>query len=468
VVRRGRDIFGEAMNLFAHQSAAIEIGKSRNQLLAHSCGTGKTLTGIEIKRYHGGQALVLCPISIMEDAWGNDIKKFSQFTYVNLHNDRKLINRNVDFYLCNYDLARSMFKELSEKCFSLLFVDESSKIKNHKSQITQLVMALSGFTLRGSRFKSDWIIPRRFCLSGTPAPNSEIEFYPQIKVATGPGNAAFNDNFYAFRNRYFRNIFQGKMTQAQKWLLRKTLDDGREGKVALMEAMAPYIHVVRKQDAIDLPEQIDQIRSVELSKPEQDAYDNMERDLVLQFGNEQVLAVNALSECMKLRQLTSGFCYGTETYQTGTSKLDALKEALEEIDGQVIIWCNFINEAKMIASIGDCDILTGQTVDRDSVVKGFQTGKFKYLIANPQSAGHGLTFVNCSYAVYFGLNYSYELFQQSRDRIHRIGQNNKCTYIYLLAKGTIDETLYKVLNEKGSVSESTLAWLRSKRTKATA
>lgn len=459
------------MTLFHHQSEAIDIGSKQNLLLAHDCGCGKTLTAIEFIKYHGGPALVICPLSIIEAAWLSDVRKFSNLTAVSLHagsrHRRGLLNRIADIYIANYDTVRSMFKELAERCFNVLVVDESSKIKNPKSQITQAVMALAGFHLRASRYHSDWIIPHRYCLSGTPAPNIELEYWAQIKTVTGPGNRGFSDNFYAFRGRYFRNIFQGKMTQAQKWVLKKTLEDGRDAKTALMAAMSPFVHVVRKEDALDLPDQIEEIRSVELSDTEQAYYNRMEEDCVLRFGDESVLAVNAISEIMKLRQLTSGFCYGAEgTHRIGHSKIESLLEMLEEIgDHQVIIWANFIDEISEIqAVLGDtCRAIYGGCDDRDAAILDFQKGRAKYLVANPQCAGHGLTFVNCSYAVYFSMDYSFELHKQSMDRIHRIGQVNKCTYVYLIAKGTIDELIYKAVSRKGDMANETLAWLRTKR-----
>jgi SNF2 family DNA or RNA helicase len=455
------------MQLFQHQSEAIRLGSKQSLALFHDCGTGKTRTAIELIKHNGGPALVLAPLSILESAWMEDIKRFSDLKAVNLHENRLAINRNADIYLINYDAARGMFKALREKLFNVMIVDESSKIKNPKSQITKLVLALSGFNLRGSSYQSDWIVPHRYCLSGTPAPNSELEYWPQVKCVTGPGNKGFNDNFYAFRNRYFRNIFQGKMTQAQKWLLKRTLEDNRDAKTDLITCMAPWVHVVRKEDALDLPDKVAEVRSIDLSKTEQDAYDQMEADCVLRFADEDVLAVNAISEIMKLRQLTSGFCYGEQgSYRTGSSKAEAMAEVLEEIGShQVIIWANFIEETNFIrAALGDeCRAVYGGCDDRDAAILAFKSGEAKYLVANPACAGHGLTFVNCSYAVYFSQDYSFELHKQSMDRIHRIGQVNKCTYIYLLARGTIDEVIHRAVNHKGEICGETLAWLRAKR-----
>ena len=106
-------------------------------------------------------------------------------------------------------------------------------------------------------------------------------------------------------------------------------------------------------------------------------------------------------------------------------------------------------------------VFDGDDAEKQKAISDFLSGRSRYFIANPQSAGHGLTFVNCSYAVYFSLTYSYELLKQSQDRIHRIGQNTKCTYYYLIAEKTIDQVIYQAIQEKRKLSEDVLEYLRS-------
>lgn len=231
-----------------------------------------------------------------------------------------------------------------------------------------------------------------------------------------------------------------------------------------MDKMKSVAHVVRKEDALDLPEQIHVIRNIKLSDNEAKAYKTLETEFILKFDDKVVLAETALTEIMKLRQLTSGFCYTMtgETAITGQSKLNELKDLLTEIGNhQVIIWANFRQEIQLLLNeLKNSVALWSGTKDRDQVIKDFQAGKTQYLIANPPSGGHGLTFVNCKDAVYYSLNYSYELQKQSQDRIHRIGQTRGVTYYYLLAENTIDEVIYKAVQGKASLSNSILNYLR--------
>ena len=91
-----------------------------------------------------------------------------------------------------------------------------------------------------------------------------------------------------------------------------------------------------------------------------------------------------------------------------------------------------------------------KTKDRDTIIRQFKNGDIKRLFTHPKLLGKGLTFVNCTYNIYYSLSFSYEEFRQSQDRIHRIGQDNKCTYIILQGKNTIDEKIYNCLKRKGN------------------
>ena len=93
-------------------------------------------------------------------------------------------------------------------------------------------------------------------------------------------------------------------------------------------------------------------------------------------------------------------------------------------------------------------------------IKAFQEGKTRFLIAHPKSGGMGLTFTNCSYMIWFSISYSQEEHSQANDRIYRIGQKNNCTYIYFLAKDTIDEIIYEALQKKQNLAMKCLEMLK--------
>ena len=456
------------MNLFTHQKTGIELGSKKNVAYFWDCGTGKTAMALNlIKHYKAeGPAVVVCPLSIIESAWMEDCKRFTpELKAVSLWSknakERKYrLGLRADLYIVNYETFKLLYADIISLLPATLIVDESSKLKHVQSQITRALLALAGIPTRsrgGVKFLANYTVPHRYVLSGTPAPNDESEYWSQIKFITGPGNKCFNDNYYAFRNIYFHSIPLG-LTGQKIFRFKSAMKD------TFMQAMSPVTSVLRKEDVLDLPEQIHQIRKVYLSQTEMTAYKTLQRELVLRFENQTVLARTELTEVMKLRQLTSGFAYSdTGIVRTGISKLRELRALLEEIGNhQVIIWANFQYEiSSLLKELPSSDALWSRTADRDleKIISGFKHNRYQYLIANPQSAAHGLTFTNCHYAIYFSLNYSYELQKQSQDRIHRIGQKEQVTYYYLVADKTIDEEIYKAVNRKMDLSKTVLRFL---------
>lgn len=447
----------------------------RNLAIWHECGCGKTVTAIkvidELRSRNIGPALVVCPLSIIDAAWLSDIEKYAKhLSAISLYSKKpsertRKLNESHDIYIVNYEQFKIMFDEIDRKGFQVIVLDESSKIKNIKSQITQAALAFAGMTAR-SRSKKKYItlhtIPFRYCLSGTPAPNSELEYWAQAKFITGKGNTVFNDNYYAFRGKYFHAIPIGGNGLIKIYKCRKSL------RGELLGNLDKISHVVRKADALDLPEQVCEAREVELSGGERSAYESLKNDLVLRLKDSLVLAATSLAEIMKLRQLTSGFVYVDQdkAETTGHAKLRELQGLLDEIgDSQAIIWTNFHHEVNMIKAVlkDKAVAVTGQdgNEDRDRSVKLFTDNSVQYLISNPACLGHGMTFANCHYAIYFSLSYSHELHDQSMNRIHRIGQNKKCTYFYLIAKNTIDETILSALQSKQKIAGDAMYYLRS-------
>jgi SNF2 family DNA or RNA helicase len=283
----------------------------------------------------------------------------------------------------------------------------------------------------------------------------------------------FNKSFFAFRNTYFhlgrgnqvmasqgRVMTRGMMAQIFKQGFKYMITP--QNREALLARMKPFTHWVKKEDALDLPEKIDEIRLVKLNPNEARCYKEMKNHLVAEVKGEVVTAEVALSKLMKLREITSGFLL-TENHEAvrpgKSSKMRELEDTLEEIgQRQAIIWIQFKEEVRaiseMLAEKGiSFSTLYSGTDDREVSIKDFQEGKSQVLVAHGLSAAHGLTFVNSNISIYFSLSYSWEQYAQSRDRQHRIGQKNKVTYIHILAENTIDMMIMDVLNKKKSLQD---------------
>ncbi len=422
--------------------------------------------------------LVICPLSLIESAWIEDIKKFApELTTINLHDDPGFLARSgfvfdhlADIHIVNYDTFISkkfepslqslvpVYGMLNKKverasCEWMCILDESSKIKNHSAKTTKTIL------------KSIPLFSYRIAMSATPAPNSELEYWPQVEFCV-PGT--LHRSFHGFKNTYFhlgrgKQIMQGAILGRAEYA--KMFSSGwkyqitEEKKQVLMEKISSISFRCDKDLCLDLPDTMDEIRSVEMGAVQRKHYAQMKNDLITEIRGQAIVAQVALTKIMKLRQLTSGFAINPEGHAVPIGenpKLSELLSVLEECgDQQVIIWANFHEEIETICkALGDkARHVYSKTEDKDGAISGFKQGQYQYLVAHPRSAGHGHTFVNSAVEIFFSLDYSWEAYEQARGRVHRAGQTNKCTYIHLLCKDSIDEAILACLRRKADASE---------------
>lgn len=419
--------------LFNYQKEIINTALNYGSYgLFMDTGTGKTNCGLEIATHHN-KTLVVCPLSIIENTWINDCNKFyPNKKIISLWDStkKKRLQRleiEADIYVTNFEGLKIMYNEIVDKGFDCLIVDESSKIRSMKTSITQTVINLSN------------IIKNKYLLSGCPTPNHNKEIFPQIKVINPE---IFGNNYHGFLAKYFNQ----DMENPHHWY---QTDENKEKFFARLDNQSRFIS---KDDCVDLPEKIFQIRKFNMLKEQRQHYDNMINDINDNINTWSKFEFTA--KLMKLRQISSGFVIGKESEITefNTSKDEELKNVLDEIGNkQVIVWCQFNHEVETLAKKFSGVGLTSKSKNRNEVIEQFARGEIKVLFAHPKLIGHGLTFTNCTYNVYYSMSFSYEEFKQSQDRIHRVGQKNKCTYIILQANDTIDESIYKCLVKKKNV-----------------
>jgi len=498
--------------MFEHQKKGVEfiISKGGSGALFMEIGTGKTRTAIEIfnkirESNPHIRMLVVAPISLLEAAWAEDVKKFSDFSVWNIRNGWGDLGRIAeDIFLVNYEflLSKDKLTTLLRKLKSgfdwMIVLDESSRIKNAQSKTTKILLAMAK------------LFKYRIVMSGTPAPNSEMEYWPQMQFVApgclGTSMTAFRSHFFHLVNRYTKQVvtptFISRLQAAD--IFRKCdYQITNEKRNELMKFIMPHCYLAKKKDCLDLPDQVDEIRLVEMEDSQKKAYFEMKRHLVVQIQEQQIAAPLALTKLMKLRQITSGFIYNEEgdSYEINLEhdnhfkmsletkmpfvknepgeedfwgdafnplekefsnpKLKELFDNIEEAGNQpIIIWIQFHWEQIKICHelhkrFGENQVVTlsALTKDKDGSIKAFLSGSARFLVAHPASAAHGLTFVNCSLEIFFSLDWSSEKHEQARGRIHRPGQTKKCTYVYLLCKDTIDEDILAVLRGKHDEQE---------------
>ena len=463
------------MDLFEHQREAIAfIAETRggSGAVFHEPGLGKTRTALNIffrmkVATPDLKLLVICPLSLIEAAWRADLEKFfgpdAGARFWNAHRSRFPETWDAaDIVAVNYEFFQRQENVISFGRFArgqeiMAVLDESSKIKNHASLTTKHLIALRNF------------FRHRVVMSGTPAPNDESEYWAQMEFARPD---ILGKSFNKFRRTYFYLQGRGGIPiQTQGMIMSRGVmaDLFRKGaeyaitpdsRQKLFDVIGPWIHARKKDECLDLPEQVDEVRLVQMGPRQKTAYKQMKNLLVAEIQGQDVVAQVALTKILKLREITSGFAYDENgnIVETECPKIAELEEILDELgERQVIIWANFTWEVEKIVSVlcekAACRTLYGKTADKEASINDFINGRARYLVANPHSAAHGLTFVNCSHQIFFSLDYSWEAFEQAKARTHRAGQKSTCVYFYIMADGTIDQEILDVLRRKGDAQE---------------
>ena len=293
-------------------------------------GTGKAAMGLEIAA-HYNKTIVLCPLSVIETAWIDDCHRFyPNQTIINVwgssKTDRiKKLHTDSHIYVMNYESFKILRNEIRKMQFDCLIVDESSVMKNMSSQITIMLLDIAA------------TIPHRFVLSGCPTPNHNSEIFPQMKFVDPE---LFGNNYYGFLARYFHQ----DMANPHNWY---QTDEDKERYYARLSDKSIFL---KKEDCVDLPEKVFEIRKFDLAKKQREYYDSVWFDIQSNINHWSKFEFTA--KLMKLREITSGFIINKDKTITdfANNKEEALKDVIAEIGNQpIIVWCQFTHEIDTLA-----------------------------------------------------------------------------------------------------------------------
>jgi len=330
----------------------------------------------------------------------------------------------------------------------LLAVDESTTIKNPKAKRTKALVALG----KSASF--------RRILTGSPVTKSPMDLYSQCEFMDK--GLLGHDSYYSFQGRYAITRTQRMGNHSfQQVVGYRNLDE-------LSTKLDRFSYRVTKEDALDLPEKIYTVRHVGLTDDQLRHYMSLKNAAIALLDNGELVSAPAvMTQLLRLQQVLCGHLMTDdgELVEFKTKRLDALLETVEEMSGKVIIWSRFRYDIKAIVATlakayGSGSVVSyfGDTTDeqRQNAITSFQFGDARFFVANPQTAGYGLTLTAATNVIYYANDFNLETRIQSEDRCHRIGQKNTVTYVDFMSKGTIDEYIVKALRAKIDLSAKTL------------
>jgi len=310
-------------------------------------------------------------------------------------------------------------------------IDELSSFKSSKSKRFRQLKKVRPY------------LKRIVGLTGTPAPNSLIDLWPQMYLLDG--GKRLGKTITGFKQQYFSpGLSNGYVVY--NWNLKDGAEDAIHNKIG------DICISMKAEDYLDLPERIDNKIEINLPEGVRKRYKQFEKDLVMEIGEEDITATNAAVLTGKLLQMSNGAIYteNRDVVEIHQEKLKALLEIIEAANGKpVLIFYNYQHDLSRILDYLEINKLKGKVLEGSEDIAKWNKGEIQILLTHPASAGHGL---NLQYGgniiVWFGLTWSLELYQQANARLHRQGQKESVIINLLITKGTVDEDVMRALENK--------------------
>jgi len=331
---------------------------------------------------------------------------------------------------------------------SLMAIDESTTIKNPKAKRTKNILSLSK------------LAKYRRIMTGSPVTKNPLDLYTQCEFLD-PFHLNFS-SYYAFRNRYAEMKtmhVSGRSIQIVGGF--RHLDE-------LADSLKPFSYRVLKEDCLDLPDKIYMKREIQLTKEQDELYQQMRKEALATLNGKTVTTMTALTQLMRLHQITCGHFSADDgsVQEIKNNRLAELLDVLEEIEGKAIIWAHYQHDVKNIFKLledkygpGSVVHYYGKTLpeQRDYAIKNFKTNdKVRFFVGTPATGGYGITLVQANTVIYYSNGYDLEKRMQSEDRAHRIGQKKKVTYVDIIAEDTVDKKIVKSLRKKINIASKVM------------
>lgn len=416
-------------------------------------GLGKTvitltaLWQLALDSFDVSRILVIAPKRVAEDTWLKELSKWEHLSGLDatlvmgtqaereaaLHQQTFLyiINReNVSWLVANHPWD-----------FDMVVIDELSSFKSNQAQRFKAMKKVRP------------LVSRIVGLTGTPAPNSLLDLWPEMYLMDmgqrlGRFIGGFRDRFFTPDKRNREIIYSYKP---------------REGAEEAIYGLISDICISMKAvDYLDMPELIMNRVEVSMDSRERKIYDDFQRDMVVSLQGEELDAVNAAALSGKLTQMANGAVYGEnrKVLHIHDRKLDALEDLMESANGKPLLvayW--YEHDLQRIKA----RFKNARCIDTTQDIDDWNVGKIPLALIHPASAGHGLNLQEggCT-IVWFGLTWSLELYQQLNARLWRQGQKHTVVIHHIVTKGTHDEDVLRALDNKDTRQSALIDAVRAR------
>ncbi len=406
--------------------------------------------------YEVSRVLIIAPLRVARDTWLAELAKWEHLK--NLRLERILgtpkqriaaLSRKAELYVINRENVEWLVKHFAGRRlpFDMLVIDELSSFKNSRAK---RFLALKKVIGQFSRVVG---------LTGTPAPNGMEDLWPQIFLLDR--GKRLGRTMHTYLDLFF--------TTPNSWLpYKRELKPGAEEDI--YRRLSDICVSMRAADHLNMPNRVDNIVELSLPPREEKLYKQMERDMLLPYADGNVLALNAATLAGKLLQLSNGAVYDEHhnIRVIHDRKLEALEDLIEAANGKpVLVMYAYKHDLARIQERfvkwgpdvpgGVRELRTAQDME------DWNAGHIPIAATHPAATGHGLNLQHGgSTIVWFGLNWSLELYEQANARLWRQGQREIVVIHHLVVKGTMDEQVMRALKDKATGQDALLAAVKAR------
>ena len=392
------------------------------------------------------KVLVIAPIRVASFSWPAEMEKWDHLkemrysVAVGTAAERlSALRRQADIYLINRENVQWLVLESGIPFdFDMVVIDELSSFKNHQTKRFKALMKV--------RPK----VKRMVGLTGTPSSNGLMDLWAEFRLLD------MGERLGRFIGQYRTSYFQPDKQNGQVVFSYRPLP-GAEKQI--YGRISDITISMKSTDHLRMPELVNSRYTVYLSEKEQERYEELKKDLVLQLPDGDITAANAAALSGKLSQMANGAIYTDtgETVSVHERKLDALEDIIEAANGKpVLVAYWFRHDFERISERLQKLKIPYARLDVDATIRKWNAGEIPVALIHPASAGHGLNLqAGGSTLVWFGLTWSLELYQQTVARLWRQGQSSETVVVqHIITDGTIDGRIMKALSEKDNMQSA--------------
>lgn len=433
-------------------------------------GTMKTLSTLWaadylMQRNPGWRALVVCPRSIRQQVWGNELfgnfvgRRTCEIIEGSADKRMQLLSKPADFYIMNYDALKIgarrdnrrqwQFAKLAgliqeRQDLRIIIIDEADAYKDGRtarSRVTRLLLANRDYV---------WL------LTGTPTPTGPADAHGLALFI----NNAYGESYYNFYRRTMVQLSQFK------WI------PTRDGYHKARELLQPAIRIDIKDVWLDRPELYPpQSREIELTAQQRKLLYDLKAKLRVETKNgTAIIPANEAASRNKALQIVQGMIYDDSHTAHETDARNRILEAIDVINrsvGKVLIFIGLTSVVELVYKelnkVGiTCAKITGVTNDkeRNATFESFQnTAAPRVLIADPGTMAHGLNLHAASTVLWYGPTDKTGLYMQGIRRAYRPGQHHPVTVVQLVST-TLEKQIFKRLETNQTLQGTLLDWVK--------